>query len=521
MTSRDGGPLLRAREEARAMLRLAQICSNAEDVYSRQARRRCRELPEGVPAHDLSKAGWGIIYAHDERTRGMKELEELTEKRSLQAGSRFKSLEFDGTKDPQDFLYEVLESSPGTIDPMKTPYYWLLVGSPEQIPFDIQYALSVNHSVGRIYFENPEQYRHYARAVVEAEGGAATPRRVDLFAVEKPGDRAIAILTEYLIEPLLQFLNERMPEWKSRCIRGDDGTLKVLMELLSGADTPGVLLAACHGLKLPFGDPDQKSLQGALSCLDGVFDASYLDALNPDSRSLHGLIAFLFACYGAGTPCIDSYPTEVEGEWPAPQHMLSEEEFIALLPQAMLANGALAVVGHVDRGWALSFRWLHRGYSIEASRSLKDSIVRLLQGQRLGHALRPLFRRYSSVVAQMLPLLEAAEYGLNVNLRNLRVHKVAATDARGYIILGDPAVYALGKTLACQESLASDEQTPNYDEARQVFLDPGLLLDIRVAAKNQGMSPQQWLHEALRRQLKAPTPGRGSGIRDGGMRWNS
>ncbi len=522
MALRDGGPHLRARREAEEMLDLAQLCREAEDAYLRRRQRRFRELPEGVPPHDLRQAGWGVIYAPAELERAGQGLQDLLTFREEQADPFFKSWSYEGQK-PRNFLYETLEASPGTIDPKETPYYLLLVGSPEQIPFDIQHALSVNFAVGRLYFENAEHYGLYAKSVKLAEEhGVTLPHRLDLFAAENPGDRGIEHLVDYLVEPLLKHLPERDTGWQAQPWRGADGTREKLLALLRGDDAPGVLLAASHGLRRPFGDPEQEKLQGALSCPDGYLAAADLADLDPRERRLHGLIAWFCACYGAGTPCVDGFPTEPLGDEPASEaqpRVIAEREFAARVPQALLANGALAVVGHVDRGWTLSFRWLHHGQANEAARSLEDSLVRLLNGHRLGHALRPLSRRYSAVTAQLVPMLEAQAFGLTIKERDLRVHKVAATDARGYIVLGDPAVYALGRPSVSMSKLSNEEQLPTHNGAQPVYLDPELILKIRDQAEERGQTLHQWIQMTLDRQIGIREPtGSQSGLRDGESR---
>ena len=74
----------------------------------------------------------------------------------------------------------------------------------------------------------------------------------------------------------------------------------------------------------------------------------------PAGGKIHGMIHFMFACYGGGWPETDTYSRF--GGVPA---TLASRPMLARLPQKLLSHrdgGALAVLAHVDRAWGSSFR---------------------------------------------------------------------------------------------------------------------------------------------------------------------
>ncbi len=374
----------------------------------------------------------------------------------------------------------------------------MLVGSPEQIPFEFQYELAVNHAVGRLYFDDLDDYTRYAEAVVEAENPERTlrPKKVGLFSVGG-GDETTDVLQRFLIEPLARELPKRAPDWLVESWRDRKEILEGLLR--GGEETPGVLLVACHGKRRPFGDPRQEALQGALVCHDGFVHAGDLADLEPEGRPLHGLIAGLFACHSVGTPVEDNFPEGgiLEAALQEPE-VIAETEFVARLPQALLARGALAVVGHVDRGWTASFRWLYKDKKTAAARSLEDSIVQVLEGHRLGHALRPIYRRYSNIAAHLLPLVEALINKRNPDEVETARHWTAFLDARNYVVLGDPAVYAGGP----QKRPPTERQVPpGPDYAQPVYLEGNLARRARSMALSCDLDLSSWVHEVLEAEL--------------------
>lgn len=485
------------RTKSPAALDELRLCQEYESAAAKQIRTALglRELPSDVDPHDLSQTGWGIVIARDEDPAVVRALAPLLERRRSQAGARFRTLDYRPGQSAREFLWGTLGESPGVLDPRKHPYYLLLVGGPERIPFAVQYQSSINHAVGRICFRDPAEYSRYVDRLLAAEDqGSRLPRRAAIFSAEN-GDPATELMAAHLVSPLTQriagYAGWKLSAWRRERARKED-----LLRLLGGEETPGLLLISCHGKPLACGSSWQEDYQGALECQHTPEGGSLLHAGDLDpGTDLGGLVAFLFACYGAGTPLEDNFPFRTrEGvvvQHPRPRP-LAKRPFVARLPQALLRQGSLAVVGHVDRGWTLSFAWAAEGAQTpEAVHSLEDSLKQLLAGHRLGHALRPFYRRYTALAAQLLEPVEQRRYGRGGDRGKFAVQWIAHNDARNFIVLGDPAVYLLGQRLGGTR-LHSD------GGRALVELDSGLLPAAVRSAGARGLSLEKWVNEAVR-----------------------
>ena len=409
-----------------------------------------------LDAQDLSKAGWGVIFPADAdpaHVAAIREaLSELLQHRKEQAGDLYKEFyrgpdgyRQDESKD--DFLRRN-GAGPGPVDPRYVPFYLLIVGDPQSIPFLFQYELDVQYAVGRIYFEDLDQYAHYARSVVDAEtpGKVSLPRKAVFFGVENEDDPATARSAADLARPLAEYVagSEDDLGWQAELIPADDTTKERLGQFLGGDDTPAFLFTASHGMGFPHGHKYQRDFQGALLCRDwpgpirsrpgGIPRGCYLGAedIASDARLL-GLISFHFACFGAGTPYQDSFSGRAYGTRSA----LAPYGFLAALPQRLLGHpggGALAAIGHIDRAWSYSFDWK----DAPSSRTAFESVLyRLLSGDTVGAALDDMNLRYAEFATMLSS--EQEERG-DPDLGKMAALWTAHNDARSYAVVGDPAV---------------------------------------------------------------------------------
>jgi len=434
----------------------------------------------GIDERGLARTGWGVVFPTTTDPAIVEALMPLLTLRRGQASrydERFFRI-FTGAEGyrPGETAEAFLShrgAGPGAADPKRMPYYLLLVGDPGQIPFSFQYQLDVQYAVGRLAFDTPEEYAHYAATVVAAEAGQIRRSpRVTLFGVANPDDPATALSAERLIEPLRRYLRARTGEarkggaackededrkdhaavgrFRVSTLVGEQATKQRLGRLLGGGETPALLLTASHGMGFPCGHPRQVPAQGAPLCQDWpgpvvgkgqpISPDHYFAADDvADSARPRGLIAFCFACFGAGTPELDAFAHRKSLDLPEPRR-LAPRPFLARLPQRLLGHprgGALAWIGHVERAWGYSFFWRHLE---QQTQGFEDACEKLMRGYPVGAAMEAFNQRYAELATLLAEAVRRRDYGEKIDPDHVRFLWTAHNDARSYILMGDPAV---------------------------------------------------------------------------------
>jgi hypothetical protein len=460
--------------------RLEQTRSDAEQKLM-QALGKSRKpgaalpLPFDVKAENVAKAGWAVIFgpntAHDVK-QALEPL--LKHRKSRVAPDRYKEFDYCKEETAQQWLLRH-GAAWGTISPSKVPYYLLLIGGPESIPFKFQYQLDIEYAVGRLAFPKAEEYGCYARHLVDYEKAASVvpSREIVYWATRHNNLDATAMSADWLVK-LLYEGRPATPEeaeelaiakvlgFTSQLLFGKDATRSRLLDILhpaAGAAPPTVLFTASHGLGWPPDHERHETAQGALLCQDypgfglPVQPSHYVAANDiTDQARMHGMVAFLFACFGGGTPEFNDYLYEGDHdcnflyEAKRPER-IAAKPFISALPRRLLAhpNGSvLGVVGHTERAWGYSIRPLDSSFQPLAGvgpqlAPFRNFLGALLGGMPIGHAMKDLNERAAILAAGLLDQLDPRREADPPFDSDLAWTWVERNDARNYVLLGDPA----------------------------------------------------------------------------------
>lgn len=421
-------------------------------------------LPSFIDPLDLGDSRWGIVWPPQPLTQ-----QEEQHRTALQALIAHRQTQNMGGLKPREFFYQAgwtydqflwevgPQVAPGNLQPAKVPYYLLIVGSPERIPWEFQYYLDGEYAVGRLWFEDPADCAEYVKRLIayELEPGALPNTRQALLAGPLyQDDKATASSSTHLVRPLYDFLLDRKPKLNidPLLLLGKDtggGAFKSKVQQLMPAalaggpanKSPALLFTAGHGME--YGKPTTATEEKQQEALQGAPLFQEWPGLGTPAAPGHylsgdqaiadlgvaGVACFCFACFSAGTPKKQDWVPE--GFIVKPSE-IAARPFVARLPQKLLASGALGFIGHVSRAWEYSIL----GIELESEQIVpfKDTFFRLLRGERFGHAIDPLNGQW----ARLTVLLDSRVTNKASKPQVIDTWK-ARNDFRGYVLIGDPA----------------------------------------------------------------------------------
>jgi hypothetical protein len=405
--------------------------------------------PRERDVNALEQVGWGVIVAPNVDPGVRFALEPLIQLRREQAVKYFREFPASGGYQDGDSGGRFLSRQgvgQGQVAPERVPYYLLLVGSPNDIPFRFQQQLDVNYAVGRLHFDSLDAYHNYALNVVASERSSSLQVQQGIvFAPKILGDLHTTSMDHDLVMPLANELRGRTGDWTISLLSGEEATKNRLNDILGGLDPTAFLFAATHGVVLSGGDPHFNSTQGALVCQewsgpatplrsstntglsrDAVFGA--VDLMR-EGEGMRGAIALFWSSFSAGFGSLDARPN-------APRNAS-----IAALPQALLGErsiGVLAVMGFVDR--LLGFSSPHLPAVDRYRDAVSRAIRMLMTGARAGVAAQSFDEAYAELSVALSSVHEKRRYGQEINPAELVGLWAATNDMRNVVLLGDPAV---------------------------------------------------------------------------------
>lgn len=318
----------------------------------------------------------------------------------------------------------------------RVPMYLLVVGTPEEIPWRLQYALNRRYRVGRLHLDG-EALERYVAALVE---GWADPPNGQQAVVWSPSFDSITHKMEVTIADRVAQEMRKDAELTVTRISGEAATGDALVSALATA-RPAVVVTSSHGRTGPL---DHQELMRATLGLPVDQERATLAPDRLDGWDPSGAVWYAQACCSAGSDGETSYVGLLEDGSPAHQVVTGVAALgstVAPLPTRLLGgpHPLAAFVGHVEP----TFDWTL--LETETGQFLTEPLVRavypnLYRRKPVGLALEDHYLGVGELYAK----LERARQGVNALEPGARddatYYKLTACDRQSLVVLGDPTV---------------------------------------------------------------------------------
>lgn len=335
-----------------------------------------------------------------------------------------------------------LRGARGVESDVAVPYYLLIVGSPKDIPWSIQYRLQTDAFVGRLDLDEAGLERYVDALLGGWKDGTRDVARPLLWSVDH-GSHDITRLMRKAVAERMQaaFVGGG---FDSALLSDDDANAAALYAALAGR-RPAFVLTTSHGATFPLDDSAKLAAQLGLpvDCNHALLEATPLLAQwNPC-----GVIWYAHACCSAGAGRPSEFAGLVEPQSGLGRMLAAVADAgpcSAPLPRALLGgeHPLGAFIGHVEPTFDWTLRDPDTGQRMTDSLVI-DTLYSTLHGEDRPPVGMAMDGYYDAVAGLLLDHMDAVE-DFNAHVagaeQRARKAKLLAMDRLAMVILGDPTV---------------------------------------------------------------------------------
>lgn len=320
----------------------------------------------------------------------------------------------------------------------RLPLYLLVVGSPSEVPWRVQFALNRRHHVGRLDLPEPGLTRYVDALLAgwedqDSEVGHALVWSVDFDAITHTMDATVADVIATAMGTDNELAVSR--------IEGAAATCQALFDALT-EQRPSVIVTSSHGKTGPIGKAEEMRASLGLP-VDNDRNVLSIESLLAAWQPA-GAIWYAQACCSAGSNDGTSYDGLLEAGSLADQVTRAVGELgsaVAPLPTALLGaeKPLRAFVGHVEPtfDWTLvqqdTGQWLTAGLT-------EAWYPTLYRRTPLGLALDEHYRGVGELYSKLKTALDDVALMKEGARDRATYYRLTATDRQSLVILGDPTV---------------------------------------------------------------------------------
>jgi hypothetical protein len=333
-----------------------------------------------------------------------------------------------------------MRGAPQGVGDSKLPLYLLIYGTPEEIPWDIQYILNARCAVGRLDLTG-EELNNYVTALLNGwKDSASQVDKAVLWAV----DHGAADITRLMRTAIAAQLYEEMSGDKDIESHFLDGTKEpATVSRLTATlvdKRPCLVVTTSHGQTGPADKPDIMRAHLGLP-VDQEYNlldaAKLLEKWQPD-----GAVWYAHACCSAGGDSQTIFDGVVEQGSPVDKVLKAVAGLgatVAPLPRALLgaAKPLRAFIGHVEP----TFDWTLRNPNTKEhlTKNIRQALYNnLYRSQPVGLAFRPIYAPLGTLYLSYEAAYREYNKGKDEQLSSILYCQLAARDLQSSVLLGDP-----------------------------------------------------------------------------------